>query len=194
MNFLKKLFQRTPKTFVLDDKYRVVEAFELRGVTYFQFDDAFKIPTERALRALTIYEEFRMNCDKDYLDKHVRAVELILSDPKKINLNAIVLLNNNLKERLNLTKFPDHIYKLASVIFFDKTEAPYGYDPEYNKKKIEKWKEADGVLDFFLKGPLSTLIPSLQLPADSSSMYFQIADQVDMLHRNDLQEVLSKAP
>lgn len=169
----------------------VKEAFVLSGTTYFMFDDAFRIPSGRAMAALTIYEELRMRCSQEYLEKHCKAMELLLSDPKKININAIAIINRNLKERLNLAPFPEHIYKLASVVFFDPSESPYSYDYGYNQKKIAKWKASEGTLDFFLKTQMSALIPSLTLLGDNAQTFFQVSEQVDKSHQTDLQEALS---
>lgn len=177
---------------MLDGQYRIVDAFKLDGITYKMFDDQFKVPTGRGLVALTIYEEFNMRCDREYLKAHVRATEIILSDPKKINLNTLAIINRNLKERLDLALFPDHVYKLASVIFFDDNESPYAYDYKYNQKKIERWKAAGGTLDFFLKTQLRDLIPSLKLQGQNVESFFQVGEMIDNLHRTDLQEVISK--
>jgi hypothetical protein len=177
---------------MLENQHRVVEAFKLEGTTYYMFDDSFKIPSGRGLCALTIYEEFEMRCTKEYLKTHIRAVEVILSDPKKININALAIIHRNLKERLDLAAFPDHIYKLASVIFFDDSESPYSYDFAYSKKKIEKWKASGGTLDFFMQTPLKDLIPSLKSQGELAKTYFQVAGEVDLLHQADLQEILSK--
>lgn len=186
-------FKRKLKSFMLDGQYKIVDAFELKGIRYKMFDDTFKVPTGRGLCALTIYEEFNMRCTREYLQVHVRAVELILSDPKKININALAIIHRNLKERLDLALFPDHVYKLASVIFFDETESPYNYDYKYNNQKIEKWKQDGGTLDFFLKTPLKDLIPYSLSSDQSADSYFQVGEMIDNLHRADLQEVLSKA-
>lgn len=186
-------FKRKLRSYILNDQFKVVEAFGLEGVTYYMFDDQFKLPAGRGLCALTIYEEFNMRCTREYLELHCRAMESLLSDPKKINIQAIAVINKNLQERLNLAMFPDHIYKLASVVFFDETESPYNYDYKYNAKKIEKWKAAGGTLDFFLKTPLKDLIPSLKLPEQNAGPYLQVAEQIDLLHQQDLQEVFSKS-
>lgn len=186
-------FKQKVKSYMINDQYKVTEAFKAPdGTIYYQFEDQMKLPAGRGLCALTIYEEFNMRATREYLELHCRAVEKILSDPKKINIQAIAIINKNLQERLNMAMFPDHIYKLASVVFFDKSESPYNYDYAYNQKKIEKWKASGGMLDFFLKTPLADLIPSLKLPKESADHYFQVADQVDSLHQQDLQEVLSE--
>lgn len=183
-------FKRKLKSYLVENQYKVVEAFKLDGVTYYMFEDQFKVPAGRGLCALTIYEEFNMRTTREYLEAHVRATELLINS-NPIKLTTIAQINQNLKERLQLALFPDHIYKLASVIFFDQTESPYNYDYAYNAKKIEKWKAAGGTLDFFLKTPLKDLIPSIKLPEQNVDHYFQTAEAVDQLHRKNLQDVLS---
>lgn len=184
-------FKRKLKSFLVDNQYKVVEAFQLDGIKYWMFEDQFKVPTGRGLCALTIYEEFNMRATREYLEAHVRATEVLLNS-NPIKLTVISQINQNLKERLNLALFPDHIYKLASVIFFDETEPYYTYDYAYNAKKIQRWKAAGGTLDFFLKTPLKDLIPSTKLPEGNAEHYFQTAEAVDQIHRTDLQEILSK--
>lgn len=179
------------KPYLLDEKYRIVKAFELKGKSYLMFDDPMAAPTGRSLCAITIYDEFDQRCNREYLKLHTRAMTKLLSDPKKINIEAIAILNRNLSERLDMAMFPDHVYKLASVIFFDENESPYNYDYKYNQQKIEEWKASEGTLDFFLKTPLRDLIPSLKLPEDNAEMFFQVASQMDQLYLNDLQEILS---
>ncbi len=194
-NLNLKFWKRKPlKPVLLQEKYRVIPAFSLNGIDYYQFDSAFDVPAGRAMNTLTIFEEFNMRCTADYLDKHVRATDVILSGVSgKIDLNTLRLINNNLKERLAMVQMPEHIYKLASVLFFDKTESPYSYDFAYNEKKIAAWKHAPDSLDFFLKTPFRELIPSLRLPPSGAKMFFKVADEADKLHRSDLQAVLSKA-
>lgn len=181
------------KSFLSDEKFKIVEAFNLNGKKYFMYEDATKVPAGRGHCALTVYEEFNMRCTREYLQAHVRAVELILSDPKKININALAIIHRNLKDRLDLAMFPDHVYKLASVIFFDKTESPYSYNYKYNNEKIEKWKAAGGTLDFFLKTPLKDLIPFSLSQKENAENFFQVGEMIDKLHHSDLQAVLSKA-
>lgn len=190
MQWFKKLFQRKPRI-MQDKEHKFIEAFELHGIRYFQFEDAFSGPTQRMMCALTYYAELEMRLDRSYIEAHCKMVDKILNpEDGKIKLTILALLNNNMKERLALTPFPDHIYKLASVIFFDDSEDPYGYDQKYNEKKIAKWKKADGVLDFFLKQPLKELIPSLASVDMNVQMFFDVAQKIDELHRSDLQENL----
>lgn len=187
----RNLFRKRFRSRLLDGKYKVIEAFQLGGTTYYMFDQTAEVPTGRMLAALAIYSEMEMKVDKAYLELHTKAMEKLLSDPKKINVMYIAQLNLNLKERLELMPLPDFVYKLASVIFFDETESPYSYSFEYNKKKIEEWKKSGDTLDFFLSRLSSELIPSLKPATGNSKMFFQVAEQVAGIHLTDLTKILS---
>lgn len=189
---LKSIFRKKLRTHLLEQKYKVVEAFKIGGKVYFMFDNQFEVPTGRQMAALAVYNEMQMNCDKEYLQMHAKAMKKVLSDPKKINLSVILQLNMHLEERLELMTMPDFVYKLASVVFFDESESPYNYDYEYCEKKIKYWKESGGTLDFFLKTPLKDLIPSLNMQGKDSKTYFQVASQIDQIHRRHLTDILSE--
>lgn len=181
------------KSFLVNDQYKVTEAFQLNGKTYYQFEDAFNMPAGRALCALSIYEELRMRCTLEYLHLHVRACEKVFEDPKRININILVQLNSNLKDRLNLAPFPDHLYKLASVNFFDDSESPYNYDFKYNQKKIEEWKASGGMLDFFSQRLMPELMKSLQLSGESVATFSQAMEELNQQHLMKLREILSSS-
>lgn len=187
----RKLFRKRFRSRLLDNKYKVIEAFQLGGTTYYMFDQTAEVPTGRMLAALAVYTEMEMKVDKEYLELHTKAMEKLLSDPKKINVMYIAQLNLNLKERLELMPLPDFVYKLASVIFFDETESPYSYSFEYNKKKIEEWKRSGDTLDFFLSRLSSELIPSLKPVTGNTNTFFRVAEQVAGIHLTDLTKILS---
>lgn len=187
----RKLFRKRFRSRLHDGKYKVIEAFHLGGTTYYMFDQTAEVPTGRMLAALAIYQEMEMKVDKEYLELHTKAMEKLLSDPKKINVMYIAQLNLNLKERLELMPLPDFVYKLASVIFFDETESPYSYSFDYNKKKIEEWKKSGDTLDFFLSRLSSELIPSLKPATGNSRTFFQVAEQIAGIHLTDLTKILS---
>lgn len=192
MNWRNIFKPRKFKQHLIDEKYRIIEAFETDGVMYSMFDSAFQVPVGRMLAALMFYEEMEMRCDRAYIENHVKAMEKILSDRKAINLMEVMKLNMYLKERLELMPLPDHIYKLASVIYFDENESKFEYDFEYNKKKIEKWKASGkATLDFFLSRLGEELIPSLKSVTKDSLMYFSLTEKIDETHRLNLSRVLS---
>jgi hypothetical protein len=177
------LFKLKLKPYLVDAKYKVIPAFSIGGTDYWMYDSAMEVPTGRFFAAMGIYTEMEMNCSKEYLLTHCKAMEKLLSDPKKIHLTHIMQLNVNLKERTELMPMPEFIYKLASVIFFDKSESLYSYDYEYNAKKIERWKAAGGTLDFFSKTPLKELVPSLSMPERDTQTYLTVTQMVAETHR-----------
>lgn len=186
-----RIFKRQLKPYLVDEKYKVVPAFSIGGVDYWMYDSTMEVPTGRFFAAMGIYTEMEMNCSKEYLLSHCKAMEKVLSDPKKISLTYIMQMNVNLKERLELMPFPEFIYKLASVIFFDKTESLYSYDYEYNRLKIEKWKAAGGTLDFFSKTPLKELVPSLSMPSADIQTYLTVTNLIRETHQALITGVLS---
>lgn len=188
----KATFGTRFRSYLLENKYRIDPAFSLGGIDYYQFTNQEEVPTGRQFAALMVYNEMDMRCDREYLELHTRAMDKLLNDPKKISIGYIAQINSNLKDRLNLMVVPDFIYKLASVVFFDATESPYKYDLDYNTAKIKKWKEAPGVLDFFLQTPLKDLVPFLKAQAGVSSTFSILAEQVAETHHRLLTDILSE--
>lgn len=191
MNWKKRLknifrWRRRFKSKLVDGKFHIEEAFVYGGKTYYHFPDQFQVPSDRQMMALAYYEELAMRVDKSYLEAHTKAMDKILSDPHKINIQGIMQLNMNLKERLELIPLPDYIYRMASVVFFDESESIYTYDYDYNKKKIERWKRSEDVLAFFLKTPLVELIPSLKSVIESSRTYSPVLEKIEKIHRGYL--------
>lgn len=188
----KRIFGPRFRTYLLENKYKVEPAFSIGGVAYYHFTNQEEAPAGRQFAALAVYQEMDMRMDKEYIEMHVKVVEKLLSDPKKINIGLIAQLNYNMKDRLGLMMTPDYVYKLASVVFFDKTESPYNYDFKYNRAKIEKWKKEGATLDFFLQTPLRGLVPSLTAQEDVSSVFSRIAEQVMDLHKKTLTDILEE--
>lgn len=188
----RNIFRRPFRSFLLEQKYRVVPAFELHGKRYFMFADQTEVPTGRQDSALVVYEEMNMRCTREYLELHCAAMDKVLSNPKTINIGILAQLNYNMKDRLQLMVTPDYIYKLASVIFFDESESPYMYDWEYAKKKIEFWKTHGATLDFFLRTPLGDLVPFLKAQEGVSDTFLVVAEMVEKTHRELLTSILSQ--
>lgn len=188
---LRGIFRRSFRSYLLENKYRIIPAFELDGKRYFMFADQMEVPTGRQFAALAIYNEMDMRCSREYLEMHCRAIDKVIGDPKRINIGILAQLNENLKERLNLMVLPDFIYKLASVVFFDESESPYSYDFTYNEEKIAKWKKDGKTLDFFLQTPLRDLAPFLKAQENVSDIYSAVAVMVDGIHHKALTDILS---
>lgn len=184
------LFKRNPKKLFPTTKHVIEYAFSVAGKDYYKFSQAENQPYERALTCLVYYKELDMNIDAEFLDQHLAAIDKVLTS-NPINVFQIKMLNDQLRTRLKLPKDPELLYKISSVVFFDKTENPAVYDYEYNKKKIAFWKENKSLTDFFLTQPLKTLIPYLEYAEKNFDTYSRMIQDVNALHLEKVSEVLS---
>lgn len=193
--FSWRRFRKNPNINI-DGKLIIQEAFVLNNKKYYQCATATDLAAGRGLNAMIFYEEFRMKCDKEYLELHVRATEKLLAGDKGVvtlnHLLALKQITGNLLERVNLVAMPDHVFKLASVYFWDESESPYFYDFEYNRKKIEEWKKTPEALSFFLSQPLKEFLPFSKSDAMSAPSYLEIAAQIGQVHQKKLEALLSR--
>lgn len=158
---ISQLFKRKPKDKFPQLSRNIKEAFVSDGVTYYEFDDAFNIPCERAMKRITFYAEATMRVDYEYLQAHVEACDKIFNS-QKIDIYKLKLYNDYLRDRMKWIVDTDLVYKLASIVYFDESEDPREYDHAYNAKKIERWKRSMKVHDFFYSAPILRLIPYLK--------------------------------
>lgn len=143
------------------EKYRIEYAFTCGGTKYYRYADITNLPNERGMAAILAFNELQMRCDRTFLVQYADAIDKLLHE-QKIDIFKIQKLNEILKQRLMLPTETDLMYKLASIVFFDKTENPLVYEPAYAEKKIAKWRKSQGVRDFFMQKPLKELMPSSQ--------------------------------
>lgn len=191
MGLLSKLFRRNVKSIFPNQKHMIEYAFTVKGVKYYQFNDVFQIPYERGLMALAVYEEVRMRCTREYLEKHVEACRELLHD-SKIDIYKLNLINEQLGDRLNLAFDAEHLYKLASVVFFDEKENPALYEADYCAKKIEHWKKHKDLTAFFLQKPLMELIPFLKDADFDLQTYSEVVEKTNETHSAILRAAISK--
>lgn len=192
MNLIKKIWRKfnQPKPYLVEN-FTIVPAFELDGEVYYMHQDPLNISCGRGLAAMVALEELLMRCDSEYLKLHIAAVEKLMSQ-NRINILQFSKLHNHLKERVNLlVAVPEHIYKLASIVFFTKEESPFAYDVAFNQNKLEKWKQNPDMHDFFLQTPLKTLLPFLEFQENSRN-YTEVIQAINNHHKSFLQEVLSE--
>lgn len=170
-------------------EYVIKEAFTVKGRTFYQMDDTFNLPYERGAACIRIYGEFNMRVDRDFLVKHVEAIENLLQfiPGKAMDITEVVKLNRQLKDRLNWIIDADLAYKLASVVYFDKNEDPSKYDGKYNQEKIAFWKKEMAAKEFFFMQPLQSLIPFLKEYEQNFQTFLTVTDQ---LKSNYLESIL----
>lgn len=168
-------------------------AFTSGGVDYFQYLDPFEAPCLRALTATNYYEVFRKRTTRELDIKETNELlkqagiikDSIKGEGGKINLvsvfeaiQQIEYVANSKKTRLDLIFVEDLAYELASVVFFDETESPFRCNMEYCKKKIERWKKDETLEGFFLRQPLTRLIPFTKELGSNLPSYSKMASQV----------------
>lgn len=163
------------------EKYRIEYAFTSGGTKYYRFADITNLPYERGLMALSVYQEVEMRCSRQFLLQYADAIDKLLHQ-QRIDIFKIQQLNQILKQRLTLTTDTDLLYKLASVCYFDKTENPAVYEPEYAERKIAKWRKDKGVHDFFMQKPLLELMPFLQSVNTDLDTYSLINQELNKIH------------
>ena len=173
------------KTKFPDSRHIIEFAFEINGKKYYRFSDIFNMSIERGLNAIMFYEESRMKCSLEYLNKHVQAVREILHS-NKIDIFRIHQLNEQMSERLNFSLDVELLYKLSSAVYFDENENPSLYDAEYCKTKIEFWKNNKEVADFFLQQPLTELLPYLQSVDFNLNEYSMANMELNRIHSERL--------
>jgi len=176
-----------PKSAFPHMKYVIKPAFQSGGIWYYTMDDIFNIPYQRGLEAVHAYEELKMKCDLEYLREHTNVISELLS--KSIGLDEISRIkaaNDQLKQRLEWIVIPDQAYKLASIVFFDANEDPETYEIGYAKEKIERWKENDDVHTFFLRQPVSKLLPFLNGFDGNFLNYSTLIQKVNRDHMRNL--------
>lgn len=183
--WILKRISKDPKLVFPDHQYPIEWAFNFGGVDYYKFASEFNIPYERGLKTVVFYEEARMKMDLEYVKKHTQAIDEILM-ATKINIFEIKALNDQMKERINMPFDVALLYKLASIVYFDRHENPKTYDYRYNSKKIARWKEGDLANSFFFQAPLLDLMPFLRDAEKNFQEYSEINRLVNKLHSEKL--------
>lgn len=189
---IKKLLGRETK-FPTATKHVTKYAFTVGGIDYYEFDTTANLPWKRGLKFLSIYNELDMRCDRFYLESLCKAILDQFNKPK-IGFNEMSNIKTwvqQTQERLNWVYHEDLVYKLASVVFFDKNENPDDWEWKYASAKIEHWKKNEGVQDFFLREPIKRLIPFLNNSALSILTYSQTQKEQDLAQLANLLEGMS---
>jgi hypothetical protein len=169
---------------IVRDGFTLEFAFTCDGTDYFEFKDKNSMPFQRGLDALIFFEELQNGVTKDYLKNHVEVMKKCLEPKqgKSIDLKNLFVELARFEERMNYILSPEIIYKVASVAFIDEKENVLKYDHEYNKHKIESWKNSGD--NFFLHQPLRKLIPFLNEFGDNSQMYLRIVEQIERIQKS----------
>jgi hypothetical protein len=170
---------------------RIVEAFVLDGIQYYQFDDIFGVPVERAFAAIDIYGEVQSKCTREYLLAHSAALKETLNS-KRIDILKVGQLITQLDERLETIFDADLIYKLASVVYFDATENPYKYDYKHGIVKMQRFRKSD-IEAFFLNSPIQEFLPFKNISKEDLSTYIQVGREITLQQLQAITAMLSNS-
>jgi hypothetical protein len=180
---MKNLFKKkeTEPIFNLshpDIKDSVELAFTSGGREYFRFKDEREIPAGRYVHIDAFLKEHEIRMDLETLRGYIQLMEDELSAKEgEIKVQNIAVILYKMKTRVNLAWNLDTIKRLASVVYFDKTEVLRGYDEEYGRKKIAWWDE-NKTLDFFLQTPIVELLGLQGITETFLQTYIQEQTQV----------------
>lgn len=191
MKWLKKLFK---KDFIVKDDVALKYVFTAGGEDYYELENIFNLPYQRALEAISIYEENRMKVTYEYLKAHTKALDNIFALQRFgiKEFNRMHQLNEQMKERLDFIVDTDLVYKLASVVYFTKNENPYIYDGKVAQEKINNWKSTLGLNDFFLSKPIINLLPYLKDCDMNFQVYSAVVSQASEKHLENILSNLSE--
>lgn len=168
-----------------DFKMQVEEAtkddgtkLKVNGIQYYRFKPDHRIPYGRYtfMQAFLLQYDLRMDLNTftaylDSLEKH------ITGQRGELNVGKAYEIIQKMRARAALAFDPTQAYNLASVVYFDDQEVLYGYDMEYNKKKIALWREA-GAIDFFYTRPLSELLGLNDFSEEGLTNYIQGSSEI----------------
>lgn len=160
MNRILNFFKKKNNNFNVyhpDFSDKVEKAFVADGVQYWAFKKDTTMPYGRYKYMITFVKQVDLRMTGEILAKYIEKIEQHISGERgTVNLVKVAQVLEAIKSRLALTFELETTYDYASVVYFDDTENLYSYDVEYNKKKKNRWREAN-TLDFFYTKPMSEL-------------------------------------
>lgn len=122
------------------------------------------MPAGRYLEFTVKYEEMRMGCSREYLDKMVNSCLECFTPAQAGKSAGIIDLNKlqrniiELRARLDIAPIGEDVYAYLSVMFFPLNEDITRYDPIFNRAKIDRWRSVP-IPSFFSQKPINALTP-----------------------------------
>jgi len=133
------------------------------GLKYYTWSDKFDMPIQRAEQLQIVLQEISARVDRETLDDWIDATKKMTmeSDKDKALLNVIRMLDA-LSDRMDISFDEDLLLKLACVSYVDESQDPRYWDEEYEQKKFKRLEQdaKTGLYDFFVKGGLTTYLPT----------------------------------
>ena len=141
LRIIEWLYRRTYEQVTLDKVnqklIRPVPGLIIDGVQYWEFVQIADMPESRRTHYSYLRDEMVMGVDRELLLKYVEEL-------KKANaghdVNRIGSLLFMLEDTLANVTTIESLYNLASLVYFDPREDLKGYDYDYARQKIERFK------------------------------------------------------
>jgi hypothetical protein len=185
MNFIHRLIKRNNQVrniYHPDIKDKVEYAFSLHGKRYFRFKEDHLMYEMRRFQKIIFLTELENGLSHEDLLAYIDVLE---QHNNKGQIGDTGLKLKLLRQRVEAAKDPDTFYKIATVDYFDDEEELTKYDRDYNKKKLQDFKESKE-LPFFLTRPMLDIFPQLaSLALDSEAFTAQIQEMKDLKDQID---------
>jgi hypothetical protein len=185
MNFINRLIKRNNQVrniYHPDIKDKVEYAFSLHGKRYFRFKEDHLMYEMRRFQKIIFLTELENGLSHEDLLAYIDVLE---QHNNKGQIGDTGLKLKLLRQRVEAAKDPDTFYKIATVDYFDDEEELTKYDRDYNKKKLQDFKESKE-LPFFLTRPMLDIFPQLaSLALDSEAFTAQIQEMKDLKDQID---------
>jgi hypothetical protein len=190
-DFLKSKRQKGA-LYLKDFGDKIVLAKRFNGISYYNFKDDLDMPYGRYLYLASFLQAIEMRMNLETLQAYIKKLQDNLSGGKgKIDIGASVILLKQLETRTTILFDEDLAYNLASCVFFTDDEPLNTYSVDYNKKKIEGWREV-GALDFFMLMPVRELLGLRNLSVSDLEAYLQKSREIKNQLNIVMQQALSK--
>lgn len=172
------------------DLLGVIEySFTCSGVDYYTFSDSYKIPIGRYKYVASYFREMELCMDKNTLTQYIAELKKCLNaEKRKIDLEGAWRIILNMESRSKLAFEPSLVKKLASVVYFDKSEDLSTFSEKYGDQKIQSWDKS-GTYDFFLTRPISELIGMKNISITSLEEYIQTTGEILKNLTTDMQNL-----
>lgn len=161
-----------------DVKDSVEVAFSCAGKDFYRFKDEREIPAGRYVHIDAFLKEHEIRMDLETLKGYIQLIKDELNAKQgEISWHNVNVIVYKMETRTNLAWNMDTIKRLASVVYFDKSEDLRSYDEDHGKKKIALWDKENNV-DFFLKTPIAELLGLQGITETFLRNYIQEQNQV----------------
>jgi hypothetical protein len=167
----------------IQDGHVIEHVFTHRGRDFYRIKDIFNTHTLRGMAAVEVYDKWNMRMDRDTLQKYVSEIKKLLTpEDNVLDLPQVYNLLNGMQERMNWVIAPgEYIKDLFCVMYFDKNESPYDYDPAYQiEKKRFLFGGKDAIDPFLSYTRLSELMPLPKLSPDDLATALAVIQQLEI--------------